>query len=49
VATALLATSAASVAAVLAFRSVPPRIIFPLVMLSATICTVAMVTQFALS
>ena len=46
VVTAVTAVGAALIAAALAFRPTPPRIIFPLVMASAAICTVAIVWWF---
>jgi 4-hydroxybenzoate polyprenyltransferase len=49
VTTALVAIGAAIVAAALAFRPTPPRVIFPLVMVSAAICTLAIANQFVLS
>jgi 4-hydroxybenzoate polyprenyltransferase len=41
--TAVLALTAATTAAVLAFRHTPPRIIFPLVMVSAVVCVAAII------
>jgi len=48
-ATAAIAMGAAAMAATLAFRNTPPRVIFPLVMVSATICTAAIATWFVVS
>jgi 4-hydroxybenzoate polyprenyltransferase len=47
--TAALALLAAVIAAALAVRPIPPRVIFPLVMASAVVCTGAIAAHFFLS
>lgn len=47
VTTALLAVAGAALAAALAFRPRPPRVIFPLVMSTATVCAMAIVVELA--